>query len=200
MPNLSRVGIYARVSTSDQQTLPMQLEQMRKYADARGWTVVLEISEIISGAKDKPKREELLKAATRREIDIILVWKLDRFGRSTSDIILTLDNLKSLGVGFVSITESLDFTTPIGRAMANLLAVFAELERDTIRERIKAGIASRKEKGLSHGRPAITELTKMTVRRLASETKADGTRKFNNTQIAKKANISRASVINILKS
>lgn len=75
-----RVGIYARVSTIDQQTLPMQLEHMKDYVRNRGWILTAEVQEVGSGAKTRPKREELLKMARRREIDAILVWKLDRFG------------------------------------------------------------------------------------------------------------------------
>ncbi len=77
-----RVGIYARVSTQDQQTLPMQLERMKEYIEHRGWTLAVEVEEVGSGAKTRPRREELLKMERRREIDAILVWKLDRFGRS----------------------------------------------------------------------------------------------------------------------
>src|SRR4051812_12189709 len=111
-----RVGIYARVSTQDQQTLPMQLEKMKEYVKARGWKVTTEIEEVGSGAKTRPKREELLRMAKRREIDAILVWKLDRFGRSLADLVMTLNELRELGVVFVSLTESLDFSTPSGRA------------------------------------------------------------------------------------
>lgn len=82
--------------------------------------------------------------ARRREIDAILVWKLDRFGRSLVDLVTTLNELRSLDVVFVSLTESLDFSTPSGRAMAGRLSTFAEFERDIIRERVKAGIAKPK--------------------------------------------------------
>jgi putative DNA-invertase from lambdoid prophage Rac len=101
-----RVGIYARVSTHDQQTLPMQLKRMKEYIKARKWEITIEFQEIGSGAKTRPKREELLKMARRREIDTILAWKLDRLGRSLADLITTLNELRELGVGFVSLTES----------------------------------------------------------------------------------------------
>ncbi len=148
-----RVGIYARVSTHDQQTLPMQLNKMKEYVEHRGWTLAAEVEEVGSGAKTRPKREELLRRAKRREIDAILVWKLDRFGRSLADLVMTLNELREMGVVFVSLTESLDFSTPSGRAMAGILSTFAEFERDIIRERVKAGIASAREKGKAHGRP-----------------------------------------------
>lgn len=187
-----RVGIYARVSTHDQQTLPMQLKQMKEYIKNRKWKLSIEFQEVGSGAKTRPKREELLKMARRREIDAILVWKLDRFGRSLADLITTLNELRELGVGFVSLTESLDFSTPSGRAMAGMLSTFAEFERDIIRERVKAGIANARANGKAHGRPRIAALKTDEIKKL----KAKG---MNNSQIARKLKISRGSVINQLK-
>jgi putative DNA-invertase from lambdoid prophage Rac len=187
-----RVGIYARVSTHDQQTLPMQLEKMREYIENRKWKLTVEIEEVGSGAKTRPKREELVKMARRREIDAILVWKLDRFGRSMADLVMTLNELREIGVVFVSLTESLDFSTPSGRAMAGMLSTFAEFERDIIRERVKAGIANAREKGKSHGRPKTAALKTDEIKKL----KKQG---LNNSQIAKKLKISRGSVINALK-
>ncbi|MFN0278654.1 MAG: recombinase family protein [Pyrinomonadaceae bacterium] len=187
-----RVGIYARVSTHDQQTLPMQLKQMREYIKNRKWKLVVEFQEVGSGAKTRPEREELLRMARRREIDAILVWKLDRFGRSLVDLVTSLNELRNLEVVFVSLTESLDFSTPSGRAMAGMLSTFAEFERDIIRERVKAGIANARENGKPHGRPKTAALKKDRIRQM----KTDG---LNNSQIARKLQISRASVINLLK-
>jgi hypothetical protein len=124
-----RVGLYARVSTNDQQTLPMQNRAMREYAARRGWTVALQVREVGSSAAKREARERLLEAARRREIDVVLVWRLDRWGRSVTDLLATLQELEHLGVGFVSLTEALDLTTPAGRAMAGLLAIFAEFKR-----------------------------------------------------------------------
>jgi putative DNA-invertase from lambdoid prophage Rac len=90
----------------------------------------LTVEEVGSGAKTRPRREELLRAARRKEIDIIVVWRLDRWGRSLVDLIATLQELTALKVGFVSLSEALDLTTPSGRAFAGMLAVFAEFERD----------------------------------------------------------------------
>ena len=123
-----RAGLYARVSTQDQQTIPMQTRALREYATRRGWTIALQVKEIGSGASQRERREQLLEAARRREIDVVLVWRLDRWGRSVTDLLATLQELEHLGVGFVSLTEALDLTTPAGRAMAGLLAVFAEFE------------------------------------------------------------------------
>ena len=109
-----RVGIYARVSTQDQQTLPLQLEVMRKYAKTRKWPIILEIKDIGSGISERKQRELLMQAARRREIDAVVVWKLDRWGRSLHDLVSTLKELSELEVGFISLTEALDLTTAIG--------------------------------------------------------------------------------------
>src|SRR5688572_11523129 len=113
-----RVGLYARVSTQDQQTLPLQMRAMREYAATRDWTIVMQVKEVGSGASERELRQKLMEAARRREIDIVLVWRLDRWGQSLPDLVSTLEELNHLGVGFVSLTEALDLTTPTGRAMA----------------------------------------------------------------------------------
>src|SRR5437762_339163 len=124
-PKMFRAGLSARVSTDDQQTLSMQSRGMREDAARRGWTIAVNVRELGSGAAQREAREKLLEAARRREIDVVLVWRLDRWGRSVTDLLATLQELEHLGVGFVSLTEALDLTTPAGRAMAGLLAVFA---------------------------------------------------------------------------
>lgn len=186
-----KVGLYARVSTHDQQTLPMQLAAMREYAKRRGWKVALEEKEVGSGAKTRPKREELLRAARRREVDAIVVWRLDRWGRSLLDLIATLQELHAVGVGFVSLTEALDMTTPGGRALAGMLAVFAEFERDILRDRVKAGIAQARQEGRLHGRPPTMQQHSSTIATLF----ASGVSK---RQIAARLSISRASVRRML--
>ena len=150
----SALGLYARVSTHDQKTLPLQIRTMREYAAKRGWEIAVQIKEVGSGAVERELREKLMAAARRREIDVVLVWRLDRWGRSLADLVVTLKELSELGVGFVSLTEALDLTTPTGRAMAGLLSVFAEFEREILRERIRAGIVEARRKGKRLGRPA----------------------------------------------
>lgn len=113
----------------------------------------MQIKEVGSGASQHQLRESLLATARRREIDVVMVWRLDRWGRSVADLVSTLQELQHLGVGFVSLTEALDLTTPAGRAMAGLLAVFAEFEREILRERVRAGLAHAREKGKRLGRP-----------------------------------------------
>ena len=115
-PTELRAGLYARVSTHDQQSIPLQTRALREYATRRGWRVALQVREIGSGASQRGQREKLLEAARRREIDVVLVWRLDRWGRSVTDLLATLQELEHLGVGFVSLTEALDLTTPAGRA------------------------------------------------------------------------------------
>jgi DNA invertase Pin-like site-specific DNA recombinase len=187
-----RVGLYARVSTHDQQTLPLQLAAMTEYVARRGWTAVVQVEDVGSGASLRPRREELLRAARRREIDLVLVWRLDRWGRSLIDLINSLQELTALGVGFASITEALDLTTPGGRAMAGMLAVFAEFEREILRDRVRAGIAQARLIGKPHGRPA-------TARRHAEEAKTLLQQGVSKRQIAKTLGIGRTSVRRIVR-
>jgi hypothetical protein len=105
-----------------------------------------------SGAAERELREKLLAAGRRREIDVVLVWQLDRWGRSLVDLVVTLKELAELGVGFVSFTEALDLTIPTGGAMAGLLSVFAEFEHEILRERIRTGIAEARSQGKHLGR------------------------------------------------
>ena len=182
-----RVAIYARVSTHDQQTLSLQLEAMRAYAERKGWQIALMVEEVGSGAKTRPRREELLRAARRREIDVIVVWRLDRWGRSLVDLIATLQELTVLKVGFVSLSEALDLTTPSGRAFAGMLAVFAEFERDILRDRVKAGIAQARKEGRPHGRPAKIIGKTQEIRDLARKG-------LSKSAIAKQLNLGRTSV------
>jgi putative DNA-invertase from lambdoid prophage Rac len=186
-----RVAIYARVSTHDQQTLPMQLEAMRAHAERKGWQIALTVEEVGSGAKTRPRREELLRAARRKEIDIIVVWRLDRWGRSLVDLIATLQELTALKVGFVSLSEALDLTTPSGRAFAGMLAVFAEFERDILRDRVKAGITQARKEGRPHGRPAKIVGKAQEIRDLARKG-------LSKSAIAKQLNIGRTSVRRLL--
>src|SRR3989454_9865507 len=100
-----RAALSARVSTSDQQTIPLQIRALRDYAARRGWSIALQVKEIGSGASQRQLREKLLEAARRREIDVVLVWRLDRWGRSVTDLLATLQELEHLGVGFVRSEE-----------------------------------------------------------------------------------------------
>ena len=169
----------------------MQIRALREYAARRGWTIAMQVKEVGSGAVQRQLREKLLDAARRREIDVVLVWRLDRWGRSVADLLATLQELEHLGVGFVSLTEALDLTTPAGRAMAALLAVFAEFEREILRERVRAGLAHARQNGTRLGRPQTAALQTGQVRKLyrAGVSKAE---------IARRLQIGRTSVRRIL--
>jgi putative DNA-invertase from lambdoid prophage Rac len=186
-----RAGLYARVSTNDQQTLAMQNRAMREYAERRGWTIVLQVREVNSGAVRREAREKLIEAARRREIDVVLVWRLDRWGRSVTDLLATLQELNHLGVGFVSLTEALDLTTPAGRAMAGLLAIFSEFEREVLRERTRAGLAHARANGKRLGRPATAAIHATEIRKLHRTG-------VSKSEIARRLQIGRTSVRRIL--
>src|SRR5476651_623735 len=190
-PKMFRVGLYARVSTNDQQTLPMQSRAMREYAARRGWTIALQVREVGSGAARREAREKLLEAARRREIDVVLVWRLDRWGRSVTDLLATLQELEHLGVGFVSLTEALDLTTPAGRAMAGLLAVFAAFEREILGERVRAGLAHAQQNGKRLGRPPTAARHTAEIRKLYRAG-------VSKSEIARRVQIGRTSVRRIL--
>jgi putative DNA-invertase from lambdoid prophage Rac len=186
-----RAGLYARVSTNDQQTLSMQSRAMREYAARRGWTISVNVRDVGSGAAKREAREKLLEAARRREIDVVLVWRLDRWGRSVTDLLTTLQELERLGVGFVSLTEALDLTTPAGRAMAGLLAVFAAFEREIVGERTRAGLAHARAKGKRLGRPETAAIHADQVRKLHRAG-------VSKSEIARRLQIGRTSVRRIL--
>src|SRR5450631_4061883 len=191
LPKMFRAGLYARVSTNDQHTLAMQSRAMREYAARRGWTIALQVREVNSGAARREAREKLLEAARRRELDVVLVWRLDRWGRSVTDLLATLQELEHLGVGFVSLTEALDLTTPAGRAMAGLLAVFAEFEREILRERVRAGLAHARQNGKRLGRPPSAALQASQVLKLYRSG-------ISKAEIARRLQIGRTSVRRIL--
>jgi DNA invertase Pin-like site-specific DNA recombinase len=186
-----RAAVYARVSTHEQQTLGLQLEAMTTYLKARGWSLARQVEDVGSGAKERAGRAALLKGARRREIDVVVVWRLDRWGRSLPEMVVTLRELAELGVGFVSLTEALDLTTPTGRAMAGMLAVFAEFEREILRERVRAGIAQARKEGRPHGRPRTASLKAEEIRRLKAE-------QVSHAGIARRLGIGRTSVRRIL--
>src|SRR5262249_32526352 len=190
-PKMLRAGLYARVSTNDQQTLAMQNRAMREYAARRGWTIAMQVREVNSGAARREAREKILEAARCRQIDLVLVWRLDRWGRSVTDLLATLQELDHLGVGFVSLTEALDLTTPAGRAMAAMLAVFAAFEREVLQERTRAGLAHARANGKRLGRPATAAVHAADIRKLHRAG-------VSKSEIARRLNIGRTSVRRIL--
>jgi DNA invertase Pin-like site-specific DNA recombinase len=154
-----KIALYARVSTADKGQDPeMQLRELREYCERRQWTITNEFVDIgVSGSKDsRPQLNKLMAGAKQRQFDTVLVWKLDRFGRSLKHLVSGLGEFEALGISFVSLRDSFDLTTPAGRLMFNMVASFAEFERDLIRERVKAGIANRRAKGLRVGRKPVS--------------------------------------------
>jgi DNA invertase Pin-like site-specific DNA recombinase len=151
-PNLLRAAIYARVSTADQ-TCENQLLELHRYVDARAWTGVDYVDRGISGAKDRrPALDSLLQDARRRRFDVLIVWRLDRLGRNLRHLVVTLEDLSALGIGFVSLNEGIDATTPAGRLQMAVLGAIAQFERERIAERVRAGLARAKAQGQRLGR------------------------------------------------
>lgn len=150
------VALYARVST-DGQDPELQLMALRAHAVNRGWTIAGEfIDQGYSGAKEKrPALDRLMKAAWSGSVQAVLVWRFDRFARSVKHLIKALEQFRSLNVNFISFQEQFDTSTPIGQAMFTIIGAMAQLERDIIRERVRAGLAVAKARGTRLGRPTV---------------------------------------------
>lgn len=151
-----RVALYARVSTHDQ-SVDSQLYALRTYAAARGFAIAHEITDLgISGAKsNRPGLNKIMDLARKRHIDAIMVFRFDRFARSTSHLAVALDEFNTLGIQFISHSENVDTSTPMGKAMFTMISAMAQLERDIIIERVNAGIAAARAKGTHMGRPSL---------------------------------------------
>jgi DNA invertase Pin-like site-specific DNA recombinase len=155
---ITRVALYARVSTLNNQDPEMQLSELREYAGRRGWQIVEEFSDQgVSGCKEsRPALNRLMADACRRRFDAILVWKIDRFGRSLKHLVNALAELAALGVAFISLRDNLDLSTPSGRLMFQIIGAMAEFERALIQERVRAGLRNARSKGKKLGRPRVT--------------------------------------------
>ena len=152
---INRVALYARVSTLNGQDPEMQLRELREYAGRRGWIVEHEyIDQGFSGSKEsRPALNQMMVEAHRRRFDSVLVWKIDRFGRSLKHLVNALAELAALGVAFVSLKDNLDLSTPSGRLMFQIIGAMAEFERALIQERVRAGLRNARAKGRRLGRP-----------------------------------------------
>jgi DNA invertase Pin-like site-specific DNA recombinase len=152
-----RVGIYARVSTLIGQSPEMQLAELREYASRRGWEIYAEyVDSGISGSKEsRPELNRLMSDVHLRRFDVVLCWKVDRFGRSLKHLVNALADLDSYGVAFVSLRDNLDLSTPSGRLMFQIIGAMAEFERSLIQERVRAGLRNAKLKGKTLGRPSL---------------------------------------------
>jgi DNA invertase Pin-like site-specific DNA recombinase len=148
-----RAAVYARVSTFDQEP-ENQLRELRRYTEARGWQATEFVDRGVSGAREsRPALDELVKAARRRRLDTLVVWRLDRLGRNLRHLIMLLDEFTALGVGFVSLGEGIDTSTPAGRLQLHILGAIAEFERARIAERVRLGVARARAHGKRLGRP-----------------------------------------------
>lgn len=185
---MSRIIGYARVSTDDQ-NLDLQEQAIEKYASEKALGHIMYVEKVSTRKADRTELENAIKAAAAG--DVFVVYKLDRLARSTKELYQLTERLKDKGVEFVSIHDSFDTTTPTGRAMFGMLAVFAEFERDIIQQRTLAGLEAARKRGKTGGRPKIDDKTKQRVITLyrANESATD---------IAKEYGISRATVYNII--
>ena len=152
-PSTRRAALYARVSTLDQEP-ENQLAELRRYVAARDWVPIEYVDQGVSGAKDRrPALDRLVADARRRQVDTVVVWRLDRLGRSLKHLVTLLDEFHAVGVGFVSLGEGIDLHTPAGRLQLHILAALAEFERSRIAERVTAGLARARAQGKRLGRP-----------------------------------------------
>ncbi|OLN21327.1 resolvase [Domibacillus antri] len=185
---LARIIGYARVST-DEQNLDMQQHAIEKYAQEQKMELIMYIEKISSRKTDRSELKNAMKAVAKG--DRFVVYKLDRLARSTKELYQLTDEMKNRGIDFVSINDSFDTTTPTGRAMFGMLAVFAEFERDIIQQRTKAGLEAARKRGRLGGRPAIEEKTKRHIVTLFQSGESVN-------DIAKEYGIGRSTVYKIL--
>lgn len=188
-----KTAIYARVSTTDQDCT-QQLTALREYVATRGWTAAGEyVDQAVSGAKDRrPALDRLVQDARMRKVDCIVVWKLDRWGRSLIHLAASMDELRTMGVRFIAVTQGIDTdqTSATGKLLMNILASFAEFERELIKERTAAGVARARKEGKTIGRPRL-----VVDRQKVLDMRAAG---MSLRAIAQQTGSSAASVLRIL--
>ena len=178
-----RAAIYARVSTLDQEP-ENQLRELRQYTQARGWTA-REFVDRLSGAIDtRPALDRLLGDARRRRFNVVLIWSLDRLGRSLRHLVALLDELRALNVSLVSLREGLDLSTPAGRLQWQIIAAISEFERERLRERVRAGLARVKAGGKPLGRPRV----------VLTAAQVDSVKGLSVRQAARRLGLSRSTV------
>ena len=186
-----KAAIYCRVSTQDQNT-DMQTNDLRKYALDRGFNIVDEfVDNGISGSiKKRPALDKLMEDAKKKKFDIVLVWRFDRFARSSRHLVEALHTFKHLGIDFISYNENIDTSSPLGEAIFTIISAMSQLERDIIRERVKAGLKNAKNIGTKLGRPK--------VKVSASKAKEMQNNGLSVRSIAKELNTSPATISRIL--
>ncbi len=150
-----RCAIYARVSTDDQDE-SLQLTALQEFVSQRGWEIkTTYVDHGVSSRSVRPELERMMKDAHKRRFDVIAVWKFDRFARSTRELVFALEQFQFLGIDFVSVTQAIDTSGPMGKLVFSVLAAIAEFERELIRERVVAGMREARRKGKHCGRPKI---------------------------------------------
>lgn len=166
-----KVALYARVSTAKGQDVGMQITELEVYCRNRRWEISSKyIDKGFSGAKDsRPELNRLMADAHRRRFSTVVVWKFDRFARSVSHLLRSLETFGALGIEFVSLSEQIDTSTPAGKMVFTVLGAVAELERSLIAERVKAGLRHAKTEGKRLGRPPLKELNAADIRQLRRE-------------------------------
>jgi len=187
-----RLALYARVSTTDQ-TTANQLPDLRRYVKQRGWAVTAEyVDHGISGAKaSRPQLDQLMADGKQRRFDVVLVWRFDRFARSTQHLLAALEEFRALGIDFVSLHEAIDTSTPMGKMVFTICAAVAELERSIIVERVRAGIKRAQAEGTVVGRPRAA-----VDHRQVQQLRRDG---LSVRAIAGRLNVSKSTVGALLK-
>ena len=152
-----RAALYARVSTLNHgQDVGLQLDELRQAAVQRGWVATEFIDRGVSGSKDsRPALDEMMAAARAGKFDLVAVWRFDRFARGTRHLLTACEELQAAGVGFFSLREQVDTSTPVGKAMFTIISAIAELERDILRERVVAGVRRAQAAGKHCGRPRV---------------------------------------------
>src|ERR1700760_2409514 len=194
-----RIAIYARVSTADDQTTENQIRELRAVADRHGWIVAGVCDDRgVSGGTERdarPAMSELLRAVARREVDMVAAWAVDRLGRSLVDLLGFLEELRAKKVDLYLHQQGLDTSTPTGRAMFQMLGLFAEFERAMIRDRVRSGMARAKANGTKSGkaigRPAISDEMNDSIRALL--TAGAGSQR----RIAMQLGVSRSAVYRV---
>jgi len=182
MPRAIRAALYARVSTQGQSTKAQEAE-LNRYASVRGWAIQQTYVDKMSGAKDhRPALQQLMADCRRRKVDVVVVWKFDRFARSLRHLVTALEEFRRLGVNFISATEGVDTTVPSGELVFQIFGAIAQFERSLISERVKAGLSEARRNGRRLGRPANKELSALEISVIRKERRKGATLR----QIAKR--------------
>jgi len=166
MKREKRAALYVRVSTSDQSTKAQEAE-LREYVQRRGWSITQVYADKISGiTASRPALDELMKDCRQRKLDVVLVWKFDRFARSLRHLVTALEEFRRLGIDFISATEGVDTTVPSGELVFQIFGAIAQFERALIGERVRAGLRNARAKGKRLGRPSLRDLSVTEIRQL----------------------------------